>query len=111
MTREKNTFEKVYEIVKQIPKGKVTTYGIIASIIGNPRLSRAVGYALHAVPEGQELPCHRVVNRKGELSAAFQYGGVNQQRILLEDEYVEFEKDGTVVLEKHLWYGPEGEEN
>ena len=82
-----NTFEKVYEIVKTIPKGKVTTYGAIASSIGikNPRI---VGYALHVNPEPFVIPCHRVVNKKGELSKAFAFGGVDVQAKLLQEENV-----------------------
>ena len=60
-----NTFERIYEIVKQIPGGKVATYGQIASLAGNPRLARVVGYALHVNPEPDEIPCFRVVNRNG----------------------------------------------
>ena len=82
-----NTFEKVYEIVKTIPKGKVTTYGAIASSIGikNPRI---VGYALHVNPEPFVIPCHRVVTKNGELSKAFAFGGVNIQAKLLQEENV-----------------------
>ncbi len=104
---EGKTFQKVYEIVRQIPKGKVTTYGQIACLIGNPRLSRAVGYALHINPEPGVIPCHRVVNRFGGLSEAFAFGGENQQRILLESEGVVFLPDGRVDLQSHFWMGPQ----
>ena len=60
-----NTFHKIYEQVKKIPEGKVATYGQIALMAGNPRWSRVVGYALHSNPEPGVIPCHRVVNRKG----------------------------------------------
>lgn len=105
MTRvtPKNTFEKVYEIVARIPCGRVTTYGQIARMIGNPRLSRAVGYALNTSPGG--LPCHRVVNREGRLSKVFEHDGVNEQRLLLEEEGVEFTLDGRVVMEEYMWFG------
>ena len=59
-----NTFERIYEIVKQIPGGKVATYGQIASLAGNPRLARVVGYALHVNPEPDEIPCFRVGEQK-----------------------------------------------
>lgn len=101
--KEKSTFELVYETVRQIPKGKVATYGDIAARIGNPRLSRVVGYALHVNPEPGVIPCHRVVNRFGEVSKAFAFGGENKQRILLEQEGVEFDDEGRVILEKYRW--------
>lgn len=101
--KEKSTFELVYETVRQIPKGKVATYGDIAVRMGNPRLSRVVGYALHVNPELGVIPCHRVVNRFGEVSKAFAFGGENKQRILLEQEGVEFDDEGRVILEKYRW--------
>ena len=66
-----NTFERIYENVKRIPRGKVATYGMIAAMSGNPRLARVVGYALHVNPEPGVIPCHRVVNREGKTSSAF----------------------------------------
>lgn len=102
-----STFEKVYEIVRQIPPGMVTTYGQIARLMGNPRLSRVVGYALHVNPQPGVIPCHRVVNRFGQLADAFAFGGVNRQRILLEEEGVGFTPDGCVDLSRHLWKGEE----
>lgn len=103
----KNTFERVYEIVARIPRGRVTTYGEIARMLGNPRLSRTVGYALNTAPG--HLPCHRVVNRFGELSSAFQQGPVNAQRELLDDEGVPFQTNGRVDLESVIWFGEEEE--
>ena len=70
-----STFERIYEVVKQIPQGKVATYGQVALLAGNPRWSRVVGYALHVNPDPSEIPCHRVVNRFGEVSKAFAFGG------------------------------------
>ena len=66
-----NTFEKIYEVVKSIPEGKVATYGQVALLAGNPRWSRVVGYALHANPDPENIPCYRVVDRMGRLSDAF----------------------------------------
>ena len=96
-------FQQVYEIVKQIPLGKVTTYGTIARLVGNPRASRQVGWALHVNPEPFVTPCHRVVNRDGKLSGAFAFGGKNVQHDLLAKEGVTFVDDDTVDLTKHLW--------
>lgn len=101
-----NTFTKIYEVVKKIPRGKVCTYGQIALLVGNPRLSRVVGYALHVNPEPGVIPCHRVVNRNGEVSRAFAFGGENMQIQLLEDEGVEFVA-GRVPLDRYMWFGEE----
>ena len=68
------TFDKVYAAVRLIPRGSVATYGQIAAAIGNRRLSRVVGYALHVNPEPGVIPCHRVVKRNGEVSSAFAFG-------------------------------------
>ncbi len=95
-------FARIYEIVKQIPKGKVATYGQIAALAGNPRWARVVGYALHVNPEPYVIPCHRVVNRNGEVSKAFAFGGDNAQVALLESEGVEV-IDGQVDLSVYLW--------
>ncbi len=93
-----NTFEKIYEVVKTIPKGRVATYGWVAAQAGNPRWSRVVGYALHVNPEPGVIPCHRVVTKNGETAAAFAFGGESVQRSLLEAEGVAFRPDGTVDL-------------
>lgn len=82
------TFEKVYSIVSRIPKGKVLTYGRISKIVGvDPRV---VGYALHANKNPKEVPCHRVVNRNGELAKAYIFGGEGEQRNKLIEEGVSF---------------------
>ena len=96
-------FENVYEAVQLIPRGKVATYGQIARMIGAPRSSRAVGYALHANPRPGVIPCHRVVNREGRLAPAFAFGGPEFQAQLLESEGVEVGEDFIVDLGKYLW--------
>ncbi|MGI6337634.1 MAG: MGMT family protein [Eubacteriales bacterium] len=100
-----DTFARIYEQVRRIPKGKVASYGQIAALAGNPRWSRVVGYALHVNPEPGVIPCHRVVTRFGETSQAFAFGGSDIQRTLLEDEGVTFLPDGRVDMEKHRWCG------
>lgn len=95
------TFEKIYEVVKTIPRGRVATYGQVAMLAGNPRWARVVGYALHVNPKPGEIPCHRVVNREGKTSVAFAFGGEDMQRQLLEDEGIVFESDGTIDLDKY----------
>lgn len=96
-----NTFEEIYREVCLIPKGKVASYGYIACRVGNPRLSRVVGYALHSNPRPGEIPCHRVVMKDGRLAPAFAFGGENRQRELLESEGITFLPDGRVDMEKH----------
>lgn len=97
-----NTFEKIYSVVKRIPKGKVATYGQIALLAGNVHWSRVVGYALHVNPDPENIPCFRVVNRNGEVSSAFAFGGENMQISLLQADGVEV-KNGKVDLEKYRW--------
>lgn len=99
-----NTFEKIYAVVRRIPKGKVATYGQIATIAGNPHWSQVVGYALHSNPDPEGIPCFRVVNRFGELSSAFAFGGINRQQELLESEGIEV-RDNKVDLKIYLWNG------
>ena len=102
-SNKNNTFQKVYEIVRQIPKGNVATYGQVAALIGDPRMAQVVGFALHVNPEPGAIPCHRVVNRFGKLAEAFAFGGADEHRRLLAEEGVTFTPEGNVDLERHLW--------
>lgn len=98
-----NTFEKIYEQVKKIPRGKVASYGQIALLAGNPRWSRVVGYALHVNPDLDSIPCHRVVTKDGKLSPAFAFGGENMQRQFLLNEGVVFIDENTVDMKASAW--------
>ena len=100
-----STFDRIYAVVKRIPRGKVATYGQVAMLAGNPRWARAVGYALHANPEPGVIPCHRVLNRFGKTAPAFAFGGEGRQAELLREEGVEVSADGFVDLDKYLWDG------
>ncbi len=104
-SESKSTFDLIYDVVKQIPYGQVATYGQIAAIAGNKRWARVVGYALHANPDPDNIPCYRVVNREGRVSDAFAFGGGNRQIELLEAEGVEL-TDGYVNMEKCQWERP-----
>ena len=95
-----NTFQRIYEAVKQIPEGGVATYGQIAEAAGNPRLARVVGYALHVNPEPGVIPCHRVVMRDGSVSSAFAFGGAKRQVELLKAEGVAFLDETHVDMER-----------
>ena len=96
-----NTFDKVYKVVAKIPRGKVTTYGEIAKKIGinNPKV---VGYALHVNKNPDAVPCHRVVNVKGELAGGFAFGGRDIQKKLLEKEGIKF-LDNKVNLSNYFF--------
>ena len=104
--RNNNSFyNKVYETVRRIPKGKVATYGQIAALCGAPKASRVVGSALHRNPEPVSIPCHRVVNRFGGLAPAFAFGGQQVQKSLLESEGVKVSEQFSVDLSEYLWDG------
>ena len=96
-----NTFERIYEVVKSIPEGKVATYGQVALLAGNPRWARVVGYALHNNPDPSTIPCHRVVNREGKVAEIYAFGGGAVQRQLLEEEGIIFEPSGRIDLKKY----------
>lgn len=93
------TFERVYEAVKLIPRGSVATYGQVAEAIGNKRLSRVVGYALHANPYPGVVPCHRVVMKDGSVCSGFAFGGPDRQAELLHGEGVTFADETHVDME------------
>ncbi len=102
LEENKSFTEKVYDAVQHIPCGKVASYGQIALLAGNPRASRAVGYALHRNPLPGVIPCHRVVNREGRLAPGFAFGGPGVQQELLEKEQVEV-TDGYVDMARYQW--------
>ena len=92
-----NFFQTVYAIVRQVPPGRVISYGQIARIIGNPRMARQVGWAMHALRPEDRVPWHRVVKQNGEILDALNAQGENWQRTLLEDEGVAFDEQGRVL--------------
>jgi methylated-DNA-protein-cysteine methyltransferase related protein len=96
-------FDCVYEIVAKIPVGKVMTYGQIAMMLGSPYYARRVGQAMYNAPEYLPLPCHRVINSKGELAPVHVFGGEGKQREMLINEGVCFKPNGAVDLKKSLW--------
>lgn len=97
------SYERIYAVVRQIPKGRVATYGQVAALAGMPGHARQVGYALHALEQGTDVPWHRVINAKGEVSPRAEAGWDNFQRQLLEAEGVVFDKRGRVDLEQERW--------
>lgn len=104
--------DNVYDIVRQIPRGKVATYGLVAKLMGRPQSARYVGFALRNNPapgQGEHsVPCHRVVFQDGRLCDGFAFGGPDVQRRLLESEDVVFADNNHVDLDACLWKGEGG---
>src|SRR3990167_4735204 len=93
-----NIFEKTYDLVAKIPKGKVTTYASLARLVRtNPKV---IGYALHVNKDPNNVPCHRVINSKGKVSLGYAFGGPQIQQKMLEDEGVVFDKTGITNLKR-----------
>jgi methylated-DNA-protein-cysteine methyltransferase-like protein len=106
-------FEQVYRLVRQVPPGKVTSYGAIARMLGHPHAARTVGWALHSLPEGSDVPWQRVINSQGRISTSCREHGADLQRALLEAEGIEFDERGYVDWDRFGWEGlpwPEVEE-
>jgi methylated-DNA-protein-cysteine methyltransferase-like protein len=100
---EENFFERVYFIVRQIPYGRVTSYGAIAKALGTARSARMVGWAMNASHNLEDVPAHRVVNRNGMLSGKHHFQGTNLMQQLLESEGVDVVDNQIVDFEKFFW--------
>jgi len=92
-------YQKIYSIVKQVPCGRVATYGQIALLAGILRYARQAGYAMHALPDNSDVPWHRVINAKGEISIRSDPFYTNIQRHLLEAEGIFFNQNNKIPLE------------
>lgn len=104
MANSKSDFyERVYGVVRQIPFGKVSTYGAIAKAIGAAKSARTVGYAMNASHQYDDVPAHRVVNRNGVLTGKHHFPGTHVMQQMLEAEGVKVENDQILDFEKHLW--------
>lgn len=99
----KSFFERVYDLVAEIPAGKVMTYGQIAMLLGGVCSPKIVGYAMSCAPPGLCLPCHRVVNKAGEMAKGGMFGGAERQRQILGDEGVAFRADGRIDMQASLF--------
>jgi methylated-DNA-protein-cysteine methyltransferase related protein len=97
-----NFFEKVYEVAKLIPYGKVTSYGAIAAYLGATRSARMVGYAMNG-SVAKDVPAHRVVNRKGLLTGKHHFDGTNLMQQLLESEGIIVKNNQVQNLDAHFW--------
>jgi methylated-DNA-protein-cysteine methyltransferase related protein len=100
---EASFFERVYDIVKQIPYGKVTSYGAIAKVLGTAKSARMVGWAMNASHGKEDIPAHRVVNRNGLLTGKLHFDGTNLMQQLLENEGVQVQNNQVVNFEAVFW--------
>jgi methylated-DNA-protein-cysteine methyltransferase-like protein len=104
-----NFFERVYAVARQIPYGKVTSYGAIAKVLGAARSARMVGWAMNASHNLEDVPAHRVVNRIGLLTGKHHFDGTNLMQQLLESEGIEVVDNQIIDFEKHFWVTEMGE--
>lgn len=100
---EHSFFERVYQVARQIPVGKVTSYGAIAKAIGSAQSARMVGYAMNASHNMPDIPAHRVVNRNGLLTGKHHFQGTSLMQQLLENEGITVVNNQIVAFEKHFW--------
>ena len=96
-------WQRFWDVVNEVPEGRVVTYGQVAALAGLPRHARQVGYALHALPDGTDVPWQRVVNARGEISLRAEPGREGLQRAILEAEGVEFDASGRIDLRRFRW--------
>ena len=101
-----NFFERVYAVVRQIPYGKVTSYGAIAKVLGSARSARMVGWAMNAAHNLEDVPAHRVVNRKGLLTGKHHFDGTNLMQQLLESEGI-IVRDNQIINFESVFWEPE----
>jgi len=99
----KDFFQKVYKVVKMIPSGRVSTYGLIAKYLGSEKSSRVVGYAMNASHNLEDVPAHRVVNRNGFLTGKHHFAGTNLMKDLLESEGVKIFENTVLDFENVVW--------
>ena len=99
----KNFFERVYEVARLIPNGRVTSYGAIAKYLGAARSARMVGWAMNKAHNLEDVPAHRVVNRKGLLTGKHHFDGTNLMQQLLENEGIEVIDNQIQNLESYFW--------
>jgi methylated-DNA-protein-cysteine methyltransferase related protein len=102
MKEKSPAYRRIYQVVRRIPRGRVTNYGTVARLAGLPGQARQVGYALHALPDQSAVPWHRVINAQGRISLD-RSGPGRYQRFLLESEGVRFDRSGRVDLQRYGW--------
>jgi methylated-DNA-protein-cysteine methyltransferase-like protein len=95
-------YDRIYRVIRRVPRGRVATYGQIAEL-ASASGPRQVGYALHSLPEGHDIPWHRIINARGAISLDSGIGGGSLQRALLEAEKIEFNANGRIDLKRYQW--------
>jgi methylated-DNA-protein-cysteine methyltransferase-like protein len=103
VTLRDRAYARIYAVVRRIPPGRIATYGQVAALAGMPGQARQVGYALHALPDDQAVPWHRVINARGRLSTRAEPFEESIQRQLLEREGLSFDPSGRTDLERYRW--------
>ena len=103
VSKNDNFFQRVYAVARQIPYGKVTSYGAIAKALGAARSARMVGWAMNSSHNREDVPAHRVVNRKGLLTGKHHFDGTNLMQQLLESEGIKIVDNQILDLENHFW--------
>lgn len=103
MNNGDNFFEKVYEVARKIPYGKVTSYGAIATYLGAAKSARMVGWAMNACRGNSTIPAHRVVNKQGVITGKHHFSGINLMQQLLENEGIVIENDKIINFETVFW--------
>jgi methylated-DNA-protein-cysteine methyltransferase related protein len=103
MKQEDNFFERVYRVVKQIPSGRVTSYGAIARFLGSAQSARMVGWAMNKASQMEDVPAHRVVNRKGLLTGKHHFPGTFVMQQLLEEEGLIVKEDQVLNFQRFFW--------
>ena len=98
-----SSYQRIYAVVRCVPKGQVATYGQVAALAGLPGHARLVGYAMHALPSHTKVPWHRVINAKGEVSLRSMPASEEEQRYRLECEGMSFDARGRIDLEETRW--------
>lgn len=98
-----NFYQRVYALVRRVPPGRVVTYGQVAALLGKPQAARAVGYALRYLPPGSDVPWHRVINHRGQISPRYPAEGPWLQRLLLEEEGLRFGAQARIDLAVYRW--------
>jgi methylated-DNA-protein-cysteine methyltransferase-like protein len=101
--QSKDFFKDVYDVVRLIPEGRVTSYGTIAKYLGAPRSSRMVGWAMNAAHTLPDVPAHRVVNRNGLLTGKMHFSTPTRMEELLKNEQIEVKDDQIIDFKKHFW--------
>ncbi|HLS11838.1 MAG TPA: MGMT family protein [Flavobacteriaceae bacterium] len=101
--QEISFFERVYQVVRQIPYGRVTSYGAIAKFIGSPQSARMVGWAMNSAHSKPDVPAHRVVNRNGLLTGKHHFPGTDTMQRMLESEGIKVEDDQVLNFKEHFW--------